>query len=378
MRILQIVSAPQRRGAEVFAFQLGAWLRSRGHVLKTVYLHDGEGLPLTGDDEVLFLNERSSFEKVPGFHPAGLLRLRRAVAGFGPDIIQLNGARTVKYGAWLSIICRRASWRLVYRNIGVPSFWLRGFLRRGYYKTIVMPRVDGIVALTQENLDEVRRFYGLDCPSVTIPNAVDTGLLVVSRGRDEIRDDLTTPDDAQVVVFVGALSREKRPDRFLDVMDAVPGISGWFVGDGPMRASLEARVNGSFNLVGRVRFLGRLSAIADVVSAADLLLCPSDSEGIPGAVLEAAWLQLPTVAFATGGLPSCIEHGVTGMLCTPGDSGAIAGAVRELMQDSTLRHKMGASAHARVDERFSMDAVGPQYERFFEGILSMKSGAVSL
>ena len=76
MKVLQIVSKPQRRGAETFAFELSEALVERGLEVRTIYLYPHKGdkpLPLKPYDVVLAGEETHFLERLPGLHP----KLRR-------------------------------------------------------------------------------------------------------------------------------------------------------------------------------------------------------------------------------------------------------------------------------------------------------------
>ena len=141
MKILQLVQKPQRRGAEIFAYQLSQPLRQQGHQVKTIYIYPFAGnkpLDLKPHDIVLNGDETHFFEKFPGVHPVILLRLIRQIKRFQPDVIQVNGARTIKYGAFAKLIIRPKQWVIVYRNIDNPSYWVTDPYRKFFYKEIVI------------------------------------------------------------------------------------------------------------------------------------------------------------------------------------------------------------------------------------------------
>lgn len=126
MRILQLVQKPQLRGAEMFASQLAQWLSNQGHVVRSVYLYPYSGpagLPLRAEDRVLDGREQHPLETCPGWHLGLLLALLGAIRRFDPDVVQVNGARTVKYGALARSYHRGGHWCLVYRNTGTPRVW---------------------------------------------------------------------------------------------------------------------------------------------------------------------------------------------------------------------------------------------------------------
>ena len=79
--------------------------------------------------------------KCLAFILALLVRCAEEIERFAPDIVQANGARTVKYGAAAKILVgSKPSWTLIYRNIDVPSFWNQKKLSVAAYRHIFMPK----------------------------------------------------------------------------------------------------------------------------------------------------------------------------------------------------------------------------------------------
>jgi glycosyltransferase involved in cell wall biosynthesis len=91
----------------------------------------------------------------------------------------------------------------------------------------------------------------------------------------------------------------------------------------------------------------------------------SDTEGIPAAVLEASYLELPVVGFAVGGMPECVRHGESGLLAPPGDEEELFRLVRRLVRDPGERRALGGAGRRLVEDGFSIDAVGRRYEAFY-------------
>ncbi|MCW8138460.1 MAG: glycosyltransferase family 4 protein [Planctomycetota bacterium] len=375
LRVLQLLQRPQRRGAEIFAAQLCRWLQRQGHRTRSAYLYpnEGEGLELEPEDVLLGGNEHSPLERLPGLHPGLLRRLRSVVADFSPDIIQVNGARTVKYGAGLRLGSPRRRWRIVYRNIDSPRFWVRGALRRALYRNFVMPSVDGVVGVSRRTLAEVQELYGVSAPRVYIPNGVDLEALRPGRTRDQVRASLHTPHDAFVAIFIGSLGRQKRPDRFLEVIAAASrrnnSIVGWLLGDGPDRAWLEARA-GNLQIEDRTRFLGYQAHVADYIAAADAYVCTSDTEGIPAVVVETGYFGLPTLGSAVGGMPECVLDGHTGHLYPPEAVGLFVDGLVRLADRPEERAELGQRAREWTLKNFSMRVVGSEYQQFYERVLA--------
>ncbi len=379
MRVLHLVQQPQRRGAEVFAFTLTAELRRQGHEVAITYLypHDAPGaLPLAEEDCVLGGDPKNPLERLIGAHPGLLAKVRQRIRTFRPDVVQVNGARSVKYGALARRLDRGDGWVLVYRNIGNPRDWLRrgviGQAQGLFYRHAVMPALDGLVGVSKATLAGVLDVYALDIPNAAIPRAVDPAVLAPDgSSRAQVRQELSTPEDAPVVVFLGSLAPEKRLDRFFrtakKASEAHDNLHVWVIGEGPERERAE-RFAEEANMSGRTRFLGLREDIARLLRASDLLLLTSDTEGIPGVILEAAFVGVPSVATNVGGVSECIRHGVTGLLAAVDDEDALARSVCELAGNASRRQELGEKAAAWIAEDFTIGSVAQRYLELYEKV----------
>jgi glycosyltransferase involved in cell wall biosynthesis len=127
-------------------------------------------------------------------------------------------------------------------------------------------------------------------------------------------------------------------------------------GDGIARAEVEGAL--ATAIPGRAVFLGaqRLGGVAALYAAADICVWPAVNEAYGMALLEAQAAGLPVISSATRGVPDVVADGRTGRLAPPGDAGALAGLVRELLLDAGQRARLGAAAAAFMAEERSLDA----------------------
>lgn len=318
-------------------------------------------------------------ERFPGWQPGLLRRLLAEIDSFAPDVVQVNGSRSVKYGSLARRLRRRSGWALVYRSIGTPTDWLRGPLHRFLYYHLVISAVDGAVAVSEATRLSLDREYRLRVPVAVIPRGVDLARLAPRVSRAEMRRRLATPEDRPVMLYVGSLSTEKRPDRLLRVAaEAVriwrPGAEGpaaelWLVGDGPLRAKVE-HASREVPAALRVHLAGSCEDVASFLAAADLLLLTSDTEGSPGVVLEAGASALPAAALEVGGVGELIEDGKTGVLAPAGDEAALTYRVAELLADSASRRALGARARRRAEELYTLDRVADRMVEHYREILA--------
>jgi glycosyltransferase involved in cell wall biosynthesis len=315
-------------------------------------------------------------ERIPGFQLALLRRLEKTLAAFEPDVVQVNGSRTVKYGGLLRWRDPRGAWALVYRSIGTSTDWLPGRVRPAIYGRLVLSRMDGIAAVTSDSAQRFRDRLAPGRPCLQIPRGIDVSTFVPGLAREEMRRALGARLQGSVLLYVGSLSREKRPDRALRIAGELahrhPGLELWMAGDGALRAEVE---RASAACAATVRVLGPRRDVASLMGAADLLLLTSDTEGTPGVVLEAAAVGLPVVATHVGAVAECVRDGVTGRIAPAGDERALIELVDELLNDSACRSRMAAAAPAWVKASFSLDRIADRYLELYEAVVSSRRAA---
>lgn len=118
------------------------------------------------------------------------------------------------------------------------------------------------------------------------------------------------------------------------------------------------------------RALGYLSderKVAEAYAAADILLLPTLADNLPNVVLEAMASGVPTVGFATGGVPEMVSHGEDGWLVQPGDVEGLAAGLEALTCHPDHRRRLGERAVERARRDYSP-------ERFLQAHLALYAG----
>ena len=188
---------------------------------------------------------------------------------------------------------------------------------------------------------------------------------VVSNGVDT---DRITPQRAPgtpgfTVGFVGTLKPwHGTPvllDAFARLASARPASRLLMVGDGPMRADLEARA-ARLGIADRVTFTGAVAAeeVPRLLGAMDVGMAPypaGDHYFSPLKVYEYLAAGLPAVASRVGAMAQTIDDGVTGVLTRPGDVAGMALALMRLHDDPAARRRMGAAAREQAVARHTWD-----------------------
>ena len=136
------------------------------------------------------------------------------------------------------------------------------------------------------------------------------------------------------------------------------------VGSGGCQEELKSQAD-RLGIAPYVRFLGYRDDVPDLLALCDIFTLPSLSEGMPLALLEAMAARVPPVATRVGGVHEVIEHGYTGLLVRPGDSGGLAESIVTLLDNPTLARKIGESAQQLVTTRYSLKRMLTTYQDIY-------------
>jgi glycosyltransferase involved in cell wall biosynthesis/predicted Ser/Thr protein kinase len=198
-------------------------------------------------------------------------------------------------------------------------------------------------------------------------NAVDVARAAVAAPpglREQLGGSATRP----LVLTPARLDAQKGHDVLLEAAAAVPGARFAFAGEGPERGRLEALAR-ELGLADRVLFLGRREDVPQLLAAADVFVLPSLYEGSSLAVLEAMAAGTPVVSSAIGGTDELVEDGESGLLVPPGDSEALAAALRKLLGAPGLGRRLAARARERVAEDLTRERMAARVTGVYEELL---------
>ncbi len=135
------------------------------------------------------------------------------------------------------------------------------------------------------------------------------------------------------------------------------------IGEGPLRRKLEVQIRDEqlhecVELVGAVAHekLFQYYALADIFVLANVTSA-STADGLPTVVLEAAASGRPIVASQAAGVPAGVQHELSGVLVTPRDPEALAGALERLIKDERLRYTMGMAGRDFILDHYVPEIV---------------------
>jgi glycosyltransferase involved in cell wall biosynthesis len=188
------------------------------------------------------------------------------------------------------------------------------------------------------------------------PPAVDDDLFHPAQKSAAMRARLSGGQpERPLLLTVSRLAPEKNVGFLAGVLREFPEACLAVVGDGPQRADLEARFQGT-NAV----FLGYLKGkeLAQAYASADGFVYASETETMGNVVLEAMASGCAVVAPHAGGIPSLLSHGQTGFLFRPGDLPDAVQWTRTVLKDERLRARLGRAARQAVEGRNWEQSVG--------------------
>ena len=188
----------------------------------------------------------------------------------------------------------------------------------------------------------------------------------------------TSQRDKLLVTTIGNISHVKGHDLFIRAAAAIaprfPNVR-FSIAGGVLEPSyfeeLQTLVR-NLNLEDRFHFAGGITDLREHLSAADIFVLPSRSEGFSNAIVEAMAASLPVVATNVGGNAEAVRHGVTGLIVPTEDSSALAAAISQLLTDPAKAKSMGAAGKQRVAERFTTDAMMMQTTQAYRKLLDRR------
>ena len=163
-----------------------------------------------------------------------------------------------------------------------------------------------------------------------------------------------------------ALVRNRGLEIELRVAGPVAGSVRWPAFD---------RMARDLDLDGTVTWLGPLPGgeIAVELERASLAVSPSRMENSPNGLCEAMMVGAPCVARAVGGIPSLVQHDVTGLLVESDDPGALAAGMADLLSRPTKAATLGAAAASVAHERHDRGAIGDRIMAIYASVLERKT-----
>ncbi|TQI70425.1 glycosyltransferase involved in cell wall biosynthesis [Gramella sp. Hel_I_59] len=368
MKILQLVTQRQYRGAEVFAANLSAELIRLGHSITFAGLYKNEENIL----EVQNADNRDlSDAKTSNFSISLVKILQRLIKEVKPDVIQCNGSDTLKYMAAASLFVPQIP--IIYRNISIISEWISSKPKFLIYKQIFQ-RVDHVSSVGEEAINDLVKTFNFPQNKTSV---IRRGIPIKEVDNDKQRRLLIEEFDLQpedkIAMHIGNFSPEKNHqfliDIFAELKKTEPNLKLVLVGTGILFEKIERSIV-EMELQKTVFLAGFRKDIPELLAAVDCFLLSSKVEGVPGVILEAAAQKKPSIATNVGGVTEVLKDRETGFIIEDFDRKDYISKLIALMKDGQLREIMGANAYKLVLNEFSPEKNARKFEGLYSDLIS--------
>lgn len=372
LRVAHALAPAAVGGLESVVRTLSAAQAGAGLEVEVLLIVGDEGAP-----PALTTSLRSAGVRVHELRLGGRAYLRefRAVQGWlrehRPEVLHTHGYR-------VDVIAGRAA-----RGIAIPTVsTLHGFTggdwKNRCYERIqlhTLRKANAVVAVSRPIHQRLLTIGFAPERVHLIPNAFAAAGTV--RSRDAARAELGLPAGARVIGWVGRLSREKGADVLLDALARISdsGVTVGVVGDGACRSELEAHAS-RLGVGQRVRWLGLVPDAGALVTAFDLFVLSSRTEGTPIALLEAMAAGIPVVATAVGGVPDVVTAREA-ILVPAEDPEALARGIEQAFADPAEAAVRATAAARRLASNYGVGPWVSRHTELYSSILARHRAGVA-
>ncbi len=391
MRILCAAAAypPRGKGGGPKASEaLAKALHARGHTVRVVTVGDSESLELRDGVEVKTLRtlniywnywvKRAAIAKLvwhalENFNPRALLRMRREIAEFDPDLVVTISIENVNPATWIAawlmgrpsvhviqsyfLMCWRGTMFSKNKNCERPCWQCRTV---SIGKKLCSQLVDGVVAEAAHSLAlHQTSGYFRHAAAGVIPGEVT--------GPNCLSESTESEAVALRVGYIGMMTPNKGIGTLGDAAAALGKDAPFeylIAGDGKPEFVQETLAKFPAS---KMKYLGWTDA-ASFYLAIDVLVVPSIwAEPFGNVCIEALSFGVPAIVSRSGALPELIEEGKSGLVFKAGDHEALAGCLRKIASDRSLLKSMRSGARARA-RLYSPEALATSWDSFLSQI----------
>jgi glycosyltransferase involved in cell wall biosynthesis len=358
LRVAHLIECDGPGGAERIVAHLATGLQAGGAYNVAILPARGEGWlarQLAGSGVAV-----EYFHLARPVSPACARSLARVFRRHDITVAHSHEFSMAVYGSW-------ASWLAGVHHVITMhgSRYYAGRLQRRIAMRAAVAASGATVAVSQGLAESMRRDLWLSHGRITtVANGVPHGDPAPLALRDYLHLDV----DDTLLVAVGNLYPVKGHRHVLEAMALLasrhPRLHFAIAGRGDLAGPLREQANAT-GLGGRLHLLGLRADVAAVLSAADIVVHPSLSEGLPLALLEAMFAGRPIVASRVGEIGMALEGGSAGLLVEPGSPFALAAALERLLSDPAFARALGARARTRAYAEFDVRQMVSRYASMY-------------
>lgn len=277
--------------------------------------------------------------------------LRAIFSRFRPDIVHAHSSKAGAVARIANVLRRKHS-KLVYSPHAVAVHLGRTYL---WIERILGTQVDVLATVSASEYREIQELALVPVHKLRIVTPTIRSDYFVPRRRDDARTELSYGDEPRIVT-IGRLVPQKDPLGFLEIVrcvrEHVPDLRAVWVGDGELRAAMDARVR-ELGLEESVSITGWTSDVRPYLAASDVYVSSSIYESFGYVTAEAYAMDRPVVASAVTGTTDIVTLDTEISLYAAKDYAAAGRATIQLLTNSALSREIAKRGRERVLDAFS-------------------------
>jgi len=361
LRILHVQHSLEPGGMENGVVNIARELQPRGFEFHVACLaKGGEFAARLPDPNLVYV-----LAKPEGFSPRTVLKLSTLIHRLKPDVVHSHNLGALIYTACATLFGRTRP--ILHGEHGQPDDGADAS-KRDRQRRRVFKAARRVHTVSQALLDH---FLAAGFPAsklLALINGVDTERFQPA-DREGARQELSIPPMVPVLVVVGRLIESKKHRLLFEALEAVvashPETVLLVVGAGGKDEAAIREAAASSKVAANIRMEGFNSDPRPYYHAADLLVAPSQIEGLSNVVLEAMACGLPPLLHDACGSDEVIDDGIDGTVTNLSSAGQISDAIVHLLNDPPRLAEMGRRSREKVVGRFSLGAMADAYEKTY-------------
>jgi glycosyltransferase involved in cell wall biosynthesis len=298
-----------------------------------------------------------------------VFRIMKIIREFKPDIVHTHTAKAGFIGRIASVLSGHKSKR-------IHTF--HGHILHGYFsplKTKIYIFIEKILSIFTHRFlcvgskvrdDLISAGIGNTDKYLVFPPGVEKPMIFEKQAA---ADRLGISADRVYCLYLGRITRIKRPDRLIEVATILrtKNVDVYFLiaGEGDLFQEIQ---DSSAELNLPFIFLGWQHDLAALFSVANILVMTSDNEGTPLSIVQAQLSGVPVISTNVGSVGEVLLDGVSGFL-TNLDSNVIAEKIEFLVNNPKLRVEMGVAGFNFAGEKFSPCRLVSDHERLYKELI---------
>ena len=370
--VIGITCYPTQGGSGVVASELGLSLARRDYEVH--FITSSLPLRLKHYEQNIFFHQVEAvsypvFQHTP-YTLALATKMSEVTEEYGVDILHVHYAIPHAASAFLAqeMVGRDAV--KVVTTLHGTDITLVG-QEPGYFAMtrFLIERSDAVTTVSTFLRDETVRVFGVSRHIEVIPNFVESRRF---RPRHDLDRTCLAAADEKIVVHASNFRPVKNISAvvrgFTRICEHV-NARLILVGEGPDRR-LAADIAAAEGVSDRIRFLGQVDNLEEILAMADLTLLPSLHESFGLVALESMACGTPAIVTANGGAGEFVEHGVNSFLCDPADIETIVAPAVKLLTDQDLYSQVADNGLRDAVARFGTPCVLKRYTELYDRVLA--------